>query len=363
MRAERGSVVQRLLVAVDGGGSGTRLWVLDSMARVLAIGEGGPSSVMAVGVEKAIRAVEDAADRAGLRVTNAGRQMATASPTYLEAVQSASVSGSVAIIALAIAGADREPEVTQLREGVARMFPGARVVLEHDAVGSLVAGTLGEPGVLLLAGTGSICIARGPSGEHVRAGGWGYLLDDVGSGHWLGREGIRRALRAEDGRDPATVLSTVLAEAAGVTDVTELVGPIHRGAFDRTAIARLAPLVARAAKEGDAVATVIMDEAAVGLASLVRAVIGRSPWFEGAEAVPVVAAGGLFGLGKAWSARIQSALAEQAPQACLTGWVKAPIVGAAYFALQEFYGVIPDDAMGNLQQLRTQAVESMGDAF
>lgn len=331
--------MQPMLVAVDGGGSGTRLWVLNSMARLVAEGEAGPSSVMAVGVDRAVQAVAAAARQAGLATGAAD--------------------GSVAVVALTMAGVDREPEASAIRNEMAGIFPEARIVLEHDAAGALLGGTLGDPGILLLAGTGSISLSRGPDGTEVRAGGWGYLLDDAGSGHWIGREGIRRSLRAGDGRGRRTVLATALAQAAGVTAVTELVGPVHRGAFDRPAIARLAPIVARAADEGDQVATDIMEEAAADLALLVKAVKARSPWFADVEVVRVVAAGGLFGLGSSWNERLRTALAHAAPRARLTDWVKAPIVGAAYMAVQRFYEAIPAGAMDNLRQLRARSVEQI----
>lgn len=321
-----------LLLAVDGGGSRTRLWVITPHARLVAEGEAGPSSVTAVGVEGAVRAVADAARRAGL-----------SAPAERDAI---------AVVACAIAGTEHGPEADNLRKALAPIFPGANIVVEHDAVGALFAGTLGEPGISLLAGTGAICLGLGPDGKRVRAGGWGYLLDDVGSGHWIGREGIRRALRAVDGRGEPTVLTEVIAKAADVDDVTSLVGRIHAGPYDRPWISGLAREVDRAANEGDGVAGEIMDEAAGDLASLVRAVIDRSPSFTGAERVPVIAAGGLFTLGPAWHERVCNALGEQAPSARLAGWAQEPLVGTAFLALRQLHDALPDDVAGRLHELR-----------
>lgn len=364
---------KKLLVAVDGGGSTTRLWVLDAEVRLLARAESGPSSVMAVGVDAAARAVADAAMRAGLTVADARERAESAAGSMDSSVVGANTgsteaswpvpasgsSADVAVIALIMAGIDREPEASQMRKQVMSMFPGARIVLENDAVGALLGGTLGAPGILLLSGTGSICISQGPDGIAVRAGGWGYLLDDAGSGYWIGREAIRRALQAQDGRGPATALSEALARVAGVESVVELVGPIHRGVYDRPWVAGLAPIVARVADEGDPVATLILKEAADDLAALVAAVEKRSPWFENVDRVPVVAAGGMFALGPKWWLRIQRALADEVPRAHLSNWVKQPIIGAAFLAVQQYYGAIPSRIMHNLRQLRATVVEPM----
>lgn len=349
------SKVEPLLVAVDGGGTGTRLWVLDARGRVLAEGRNGPSTVTVVGIEGATQAVAGAAQDAGL--AGVGSEEIDGAP----ADKTVGRAEQVAVAAAVVAGADREPENSGLAAGMAGLFPNAKVVVRHDADGALLAGTLGEPGVLLLSGTGSVCLSMGPHGEKARVGGWGPLLDDVGSGYWMGREAIRLALRSADGRDGPTVLTKLLAEWAQVTDVRDLSGAVHRGDFDRPWISRLAPLVAQAAADGDATAGKILDEAAVELAAHVRAALSRSPWFDDVDQVPVVAAGGVFALGSDWRRKVRDALAEAAPRAKLTYWVKAPIVGAAYLALREYYGQIPDEVMERLKELRNRHVEDISD--
>lgn len=346
------TMLATLLVAVDGGGSSTRLWVLDTQGRVIAEGRGGPSTVTVVGVEGATAAVADAAGAAGLAVPGGSQREADGAGAVGRAEE-------VAVAAAVVAGADREPEYSGLTNGMAALFPRGRIVLRHDADGALLAGTLGEPGVLLLSGTGSVCLSMGPNGEKARVGGWGPLLDDVGSGYWMGREAIRLALRAADGRDQPTLLVELLAQHAQVPDVRELSGAVHRGDLDRPWIARLAPLVAQAAAAGDAAANHILDVAAAELALHVRAALDRSPWFDGAVQVPVVAAGGIFGLGDDWRRRVRAALQAVAPRAKLTCWVKAPIVGAAYLALQAYYGGIPDEVASQLRELRAAHVEPL----
>lgn len=345
---------ESLLVAVDGGGSRTRLWLLDPDGRLLGRGEGGSSNLTAAGVEAAARAVAQAARQAGLRMRDPGGDLVDAPRTGPRAGGGGPErrDGPVVVVALALAGADREPEGRQMRARMEELFPGARVVLVHDGVGALLAGTLGAPGLLLLAGTGSLALALGPDGQEVRAGGWGYLLGDEGSGYWIGREAIRVALRAHDGREPATLLTRLVEEAAGIHSPPEVVGPIHRGERDRAWIAGLARGVLRAADSGDEAARRILDQAARELALLVRAVLDRASFLEGVDPVPVVAAGGLFRLGVAWRNRVEAALGREAPRARLIAEVREPVVGAAYLALEAFHGQVPPEALQRLHALR-----------
>ena len=206
---------------------------------------------------------------------------------------------------------------------------------------------------MILSGTARVRV-HGPGGELVRAGGWGHVVGDEGSGYWIGKEAMRRAIRAADGRGPATALTERLCQAAGVKHILDVFGPVTRGDFDRPWIARLAPLVAQTAAEGDAVADEIMNEAAYELALHVASVIRRAPWFADVDAVPTVTAGGVFGLGADWYHRVKQALAREAPRARLTVWVKEPILGAVYLALKELYGDIPDHVRQRLVELRAR---------
>ena len=332
--------VDTLLAAIDGGGSSTRVWVLSAAGEFLAEGRSGPSTVTVVGAEAAGRAVAEAARAAGL---SAGDWPGGGA--------------NVAVVAAIMAGVETEPEYSQFLAELQRRFPDSAVVLRHDATGALLAGTMGDPGVMILSGTGSVCVSMGPGGELVRAGGWGHVVGDEGSGYWIGKEAMRRAIRAADGRGPATALTERLCQAAGVKHILDVFGPVTRGDFDRPWIARLAPLVAQTAAEGDPVANAIMDEAAYELALHVASVIRRAPWFADVDAVPTVTAGGVFGLGADWYHRVKQALAREAPRARLTVWVKEPILGAVYLALKELYGDIPGHVRQRLVELRARYVE------
>ena len=127
-------------------------------------------------------------------------------------------------------------------------------------------------GIVLISGTGSIAYGRA-GGVSARAGGWGYLLGDEGSGHWLGRELLRLFTREADGRDPRGALFDIVMDRLALSDPSDVIGYARiELAGDRTRTAALARLLADAARAGDAVALAAYERAAAELVDLVCAV-------------------------------------------------------------------------------------------
>lgn len=159
----------------------------------------------------------------------------------------------------------------------------ARVGVGSDAV-NLLSAMGRRDGACLIAGTGSVCFAR--RGEEIRRiGGWGYLLDNGGSGYDIGRDGLSAALRAHDGRGEPTMLTERLTEALGEPVHTAIPRIYREG---KPFIAALAPIVFAAAEDGDAAAAAILDRNADCLAELLRA---AAAWL-GADAPMPVQLGG-----------------------------------------------------------------------
>ena len=121
--------------------------------------------------------------------------------------------------------------------------------------------------VPMIAGTGSSCYVR-HNGRYSLVGGWGHLIDDAGSGFWLGKEALNAALREEDGRGERTVLTRMVNEKLG-KDVRTCIGALYAGG--KPMIASFAPLVLEAAGYGDRIAKEILHRAADELALLIRA--------------------------------------------------------------------------------------------
>jgi glucosamine kinase len=264
--------MSELYLGVDGGGSGCRAVLALGDGRVIGRGVGGSANPFAVGVEAAwqgvLRAVHEALARAGLR------------PASLVAAHAC----------LGLAGVDR-PGVREAFYAAAP--PLASLQLESDVHVALVGAFGHEEGALLVAGTGSIAYAVTAGGARHRVGGWGFTVGDEGSGAWLGREAVRAALHAFDGRGPATALREAIFARWG-PDVDALLGHV-RAATPRD-YAAFAPDVLTAATTGDAVATKLRDEAAKHLALLACALEGRLPAGEVAFSVAGSLAKALFGL-------------------------------------------------------------------
>ncbi|HEY3735354.1 MAG TPA: BadF/BadG/BcrA/BcrD ATPase family protein [Streptosporangiaceae bacterium] len=167
---------------------------------------------------------------------------------------------------------------------------GLPVRVASDSVTAWLGAFLGEPGIVVIAGTGSGAVG-GSAGALVRIGGHGFLIGDEGGGYWIGRRAVRAALAAAEGAGPPTVLGDALAEATGAA-LDELVVRVHRAPADRTILAGLAPLVGRCAEgpDPDPVAGAIVSDAAQALAGHALALQRRL------GDLPVAGVGGVFGL-------------------------------------------------------------------
>jgi N-acetylglucosamine kinase-like BadF-type ATPase len=193
----------------------------------------------------------------------------------------------------ALAGAGRK----DVREGLARaisstgMTGRVRVIGDGEAAMHDAFGT--GSGVLLIAGTGSIAWARSVHGVSVRAGGWGTLLGDEGSGYAIGLAGLRAVVRAVDGREAATTLTRSILGAVGVKAAEDLIP--WTAAAGKADIAALAPVVLGEADSGDVCARAIAEEAGRELAEQVDAVVRRAGGWAGE--IPIAFAGGLISPG------------------------------------------------------------------
>lgn len=131
-----------------------------------------------------------------------------------------------------------------------------------------LAGAIDGPGAVLVAGTGAICCGRDGVGNRTRVGGYGYRIDDGGSGYALGRDILAAVVRAADGRGPATMLTQAVFDALGVTTVGEIITWLYAPATGKKEVAALAPLLLPALEAEDAAALGIARAAAAELSLL-----------------------------------------------------------------------------------------------
>ena len=187
-------------------------------------------------------------------------------------------------IVVGAAGAGRDLEQEELRSAIARQRLAWRTIVTTDAELACAAAFSGGPGVLLIAGTGSIALTRSESGAVRRVGGLGWRMGDLGSGYWLGHRALGAVGAMHDGLGPVTHLAEALCTAARVPGIAGLV----RWSVKATVaeVAALAPAVLACADTGDPVAAALRDAAVDHLAELALAA--------GARQAPVALSGGLL---------------------------------------------------------------------
>ena len=241
-----------------------------------------------------------------------------------------------ASICLGVAGMDRPDDEAAVRGVMARLGFAERVLVVNDALIALVAGVGDEPGVVIVAGTGSMAYGRSAEGRAARAGGWGYVLGDEGSGYWIGRLALGAAVRHTDGRGPATTLTPRLLEHFGVERPAELIRKVYHERLSASAIASLAHHVQDALDDGDAVAADILSRAAGELKTAASAVVTRLNMT--AEPFTFVLSGGIF-RGVPWLRQeLTRTLPSLASQSSVVHLQKQPAVGAVRLAIADVRG-------------------------
>ena len=258
-----------LFLGVDGGQSSTSALIGDETGRILGVGRAGPCNHVSTAESRARfidaigGAVRSAAEAAGLT----------------------EMRFTAACLGLSGGPADKEALAKEI-------VPAGKYLIVNDAVIALAGATAGEPGVIAIAGTGSIAFGRNAEGRIARAGGWGYVFGDEGGAFDLVRQALRAALRHEEGWGARTSLREALLEATGASDMNHLLHRFYTPEFPRAKVASYAKLVDEAARQGDAIAREILHGSAQALATLVAAV--RRELFHRGEPARASYIGGVF---------------------------------------------------------------------
>jgi N-acetylglucosamine kinase-like BadF-type ATPase len=256
------------VAGVDGGGTGSRVLLMDLQGRELHMSDGPPGLVDPSDPEGAARSmaatVREAACFAGLRLPARALWAGLAGAGRLESREGVET-------ALAVHGLALEVRVGMDVQGAHR-----------DAFGT-------GPGFVLVVGTGSMGWGRDPEGREVRVGGWGGFLGEEGAGYWLGMEALRAVARAADGREPPTLLVPTILETLRLPDPHSLIRWVAQAS--KGAVGALAPLVLEAASQGDPAAKDLVGR---GLEALGRYldVLARA-WAPWGRSFPLALAGGM----------------------------------------------------------------------
>lgn len=245
------------VLGVDGGGTSTSAIVArtdsDGDSEFIARGFSGPSNPHSVGWDAALvsisEAVNQAAQTAGVSRFDSG--------------------------CFSIAGCGRATEQARLMDWLEQRDIADTMVAVDDGHAVLRAGTPGGVGIAVIAGTGSLVFGRNQSGHAVRAGGWGYLLGDEGSGFAIGLDALKAVAAATDGVGAPTQLSDLVLTACDLQDSSDVIPWLYGGTIDRAAVAALAPIVFEAATDRDEVALSILWRQLHGLERQIRTVANR----------------------------------------------------------------------------------------
>jgi len=302
-----------VLLGVDGGGTTTKAWLAEPGCRVLGRGKSGPSNAKAVGLETARRALD-----AAIRAAFDDARLAPA---------------PVDVACFGLAGFD-QPGDRRILAGWAEEAQWAhRLVSAIDGDLVVAAGTPEGWGIGVIAGTGSIAVGRAPDGRTARAGGWGHLIGDEGSGYAVVLEALRLVVRRTDGREPPPagrdLLTERLCAALGVTQGSQIVASIYSPEFDRARIASLAPEVLAVCAESPEGAQRLLAPAGEALAEMVVAVARSLGWLSGV--LPLAVAGGFLLSAPAVLQAMTDGLTQQGYQSAVTP-VPDPVRGAVLLA-------------------------------
>lgn len=310
------------VLGIDGGGTKTVCVLINSTGEVVGRGEAGPSNYQTVGLD------------------TAGQSIALA---IKRAVHPEIGFSQIDAIGLGLAGVGRPEDQVVVHSMVQQLpyrnddpveltLPPERVLVTHDCAIALAGGTHDNVGIVTVSGTGSIAYGRNREGVTQRVGGWGYLLGDEGSGYDIALQGLRAVMRAYDGRQPATRLSTEVMEALNLKSLEDLIEIVYRRNWKPKDIAALAPLVHNAAIAGDLVANQIIDRTVEELV-LIATVLGES-LFAPQSRFEIVTMGGIWSGMANIRDRFEQKMIAKYPLAEIIWPLHEPAYGAGMLALK-----------------------------
>ncbi|MCS4540407.1 MAG: hypothetical protein HYU03_06950 [Thaumarchaeota archaeon] len=303
---------ERYFAGVDGGATKTVCIISDAHGILRAHGEAGPSNCHNVGLDVALgeisRAVKIAVRRA--RIGGEGLEVAC----------------------FGLAGMDSPLDARRIEKGLHSLRLVRRQKVVHDTIIALAGALAGGPGIIVIAGTGSVAGGVDSSGRTVRVGGWGAILDDEGSAYDIGRKALTAALRAYDGRVGATGLLKTVMKRIGARIPEEIIEAVYIKGMGVAEIASLSPVVVQLGLKGDEVANKILKEAGESLAELVLATANKL----GLQAVYKVSpVGGVFRSGGLVIDAFRRRLRNTAPLARVVPPKFSPAIGSLILSLRE----------------------------
>lgn len=281
-----------IVVGIDGGGSKTHAIVADDQGKTIAETVGPGSAVRPGKAEHSANVIADV-----VRDALASCEMTHVTPR---------------VLSIGVAGAGREAERQELWQALVSRDLASELVIHSDFSIALDDAFGDGPGVLLIAGTGSVAFGRGPTGATARCGGWGPVCGDEGSGAWIGRKALSVVTSAADGREPETALTGAILTAAQVNETADLISWAANAVPGQ--LATLAPVVLSVADSGDLRANALVSLAVEELVLHVRS-LARQLFGDERAALPVALSGGMLSRGTTLRKRFEHRLKSAVPGA------------------------------------------------
>lgn len=294
-------------LGLDGGGTNSRAAIADARGQVVGYGNAAAANLVRVGLDNAVAHIQQAV---ALACAEAGIEV-----------------GQLTAACFGLAGVGNPQHHAAMSAALREAFPKLNFLLETDARIALAGATDLQPGVVIIAGTGSIACGVNAQGEFARAGGWGPAMGDEGSGYYIGRRALAAVVMAYDQRGAETSLTDPVCQHFHVATPPELPPVIYNEPIKvMHEIAQLSKIVVAHAEAGDRVALSILMDAALELARAINAVIRRLDMQKDSFRVAYV--GGVFAAGELILEPLRYLVQQVAPQAEVTPPLFAPMIGA-----------------------------------
>lgn len=261
------------VIGIDGGGTKTKAVIADGTGAIIASETVGPTNPNLISTEELHHTLDVLLRGLGSQAPEQYKKV-----TYLFA---------------GVSGAGVEQSRISLFHVLTKLVSDyVTIRVESDTINALYSGTFGKPGIVQIAGTGSITYGINNKSEHDRVGGWGYLFGDEGSGFDIGRQGIMAVLKSDDGRGPKTILTEKIYAFFGVTHARDLIQKVYTATVPKNDISPLSRVVFQAYKKNDPAAVAIINGVAKEISISIKTLYKKL--FDFNETVDAVLCGGVF---------------------------------------------------------------------
>lgn len=307
-------------LGIDGGGTRTRSLLVSEAGEVLGRAVVGPSNVQQVSMDNLFENLQLLLDQTFADL-----------PEDIEYISSC----------FGLAGAASAENKDEIREMLVNLtpVPTETPILTSDAHISLIGALANRPGLMLIAGTGSICLGRDSEGITHRTGGWGPSYDDLGSGSWIGKQAMQAAFQEYDGRRPVGPWQRNVLSRLHCASIEELLCKVKTGEVGNPHVAALAPVVIQLAQTGVESAEAIMDGAIHELIRTVTVTHRKSKLSK----APLVLMGGILEKSDIFRERFTESLKMTAPEIHVQKRLMSPIVGAVVVACKKSNDGLPTE--------------------